>query len=292
VPTLSISENGILTAGATANNANDSTPTGNEFVGSTAPDLGFYSWRNFEVALAGSGPIRYEEVAVGPDTVLCVTWDGVEAPPTAAANPSTWQYQANLTTGTIDIVWQTWDPSTSTDDALVGVTLPGTTSSSQDFDPYSVTLATALPKTLSPIMQAVSYSASPAPIYTVGNPTGPIDWKVEGLADLSPILPGAFVATQAWSFNPPLFGTGVDLTFLGVDAPGCDLLLGSLDLFLPMSPIASTHVQTFAIPQPLSPGLTLYSQIINFIIPNSRPNGLNGFGVLTSNGMASRFDLQ
>jgi hypothetical protein len=51
-------------------------------------------------------------------------------------------------------------------------------------------------------------------------------------------------------------------------------------------------VQTFAIPQPLSPGLTLYSQIINFIIPNSRPNGLNGFGVLTSNGMASRFDLQ
>ena len=45
-------------------------------------------------------------------------------------------------------------------------------------------------------------------------------------------------------------------------------------------------------PQPLNPGDTFYCQALNFILPNSLPNGQNNFGLITSNGLKSRFDLQ
>jgi hypothetical protein len=291
-PTLTISENGILTAATTPNNGIDTTPSAVDLTGSAAPNLGFYSWRNFEVNEAGSGPIQYEEVTVGPDTVLCITWNGVEATPSTMSNPSTWQFQVNLNSGTVDVVWPAWDPSTSTDDTLVGITLPGTATTGSDFDPFSVDLATVTPKFVTPMLQALRYQATPAPIFTIGNPSVSIDWKIDHLVDLSPIAPGAYLGLMVFSLSGPLFGTGVDMTFLGFDAPGCNLLIGGTEVVLPISPIASSHTVTFPVPQPLSPGDTFYSQIFNFILPNSLPNGLNGFAKLSSTGLKSRIDLQ
>lgn len=283
-PTLTVSENGILTAGTTANNGTDTSPAGADMVGTAAPNLGFYAWRNFDLAEAGSGPVQSEEVVVGPHTVLCITWNAVEATP-AGANPATFQFQCNLNTGVVRLAVVTWDSGTSTDDVLVGVSLAGA-----DFDPFSTTLSTALPKTVQPQKGALSMSASPAPVFTIGGPTVPMTWQINNLVDLS-VAPGIYLAFLGFSFVP-IPAPGVDLSLIGVDAPGCAVLIGSLDIIIPISPIASSHAQPLTIPQPLTPGVTFYSQCFNLIVPNSLPNGLNNFGIITSNAVASRCDLQ
>lgn len=284
VATVSVSENGILTMAATANNGTDTTPAGADMVGTAAPSLGFYAWRNFDLAEAGSGPIQSEEVVVGPHTVLCITWSGVEATP-AGANPTTFQFQCNLNTGTVRLAVVTWDGGGSADDVLVGATLAGT-----DFDPFTVALSTALPKSIQPPKGALAMSASPAPVFTIGGSTVPMTWQIDNLVDLS-VLPGVYIAFLGFSFLP-IPAPGIDLTLVGVDAPGCAVLIGGLDIIIPISPTASSHAQPLTIPQPLSPGLTFYSQCFNLIIPNSLPNGLNGFGLITSNAIATRCDLQ
>jgi hypothetical protein len=120
----------------------------------------------------------------------------------------------------------------------------------------------------------------------------PITWTTSNLRDLSPAAPGVYLASIFFSVNPPLFGTGVDLTFLGIDAPGCNFLLGSAEVIWNINPSGPTHDEVISFPQPLAPGDTFYSQTVNFILPNSLPTGQNNFGVLTSNGVKSRFDLQ
>jgi hypothetical protein len=57
-----------------------------------------------------------------------------------------------------------------------------------------------------------------------------------------------------------------------------------------VSPVAPTHNVPLVFPQPLSPGNVFFSQAVNFLIPNSLPNGLNNFGLTISNGVRSRFD--
>jgi hypothetical protein len=118
----------------------------------------------------------------------------------------------------------------------------------------------------------------------------PITWTTSNLRDLSPVVPGVYIASIFFSVSPPLFGTGVDLTFLGVDAPGCNFLLGSIGVIWNINPTGSSHDEVIAFPQPLSPGDTFYSQAVNFIIPNSLPTGQNNFGVLTSNAVKSYFE--
>jgi hypothetical protein len=289
--TLTISENGVLTCASTAND-DDSSPNTFEFVGSVSPSLAFAAWANFTPAEIGSGPIQYEEFTVGPDTVLCVTWDGVESLPSTGANPTTYQIQMNLTTGGVKQVFSSWDSGTSTVDVLVGATLPGNTSSGEDINPGSLDLALDLPKTIKPLfpMQAVTLSASPAPTFTLGGSSVPITWTTSNLRDLSPVVPGVYIASIFFSVSPPLFGTGIDLTFLGVDAPGCNFLLGSIGVIWNINPTGSSHDEVIAFPQPLSPGDTFYSQAVNFIIPNSLPTGQNNFGVLTSNAVKSYFE--
>jgi hypothetical protein len=293
VPTLTISENGIVTCANTPNNGVDPTPSGSDIVGPFAPSLAFYSWRDFDLAEPGSGRIRYEEVTGGPETILLITWDGVEAAPATTANPSSWQLQIGMTTGTVDMLWSSWDSSNQTTDVLVGLTLPGTTATGADLDLGSTTLSTALPLTVRSFqsLSPLTLSASPAPSFSPGNPSVPITWTTENLQDLSPALPGAYLAGLLVSLNPPIGGTGVDLSALGVDAPGCSLLVGSIDFLITSTPVAATHNDVFSVPQPLSPGLVFYWQAVNFIVPNSLPNGLNNFGLLTSNGLASRFEL-
>jgi hypothetical protein len=284
-PTLRVSENGIVTCAAAANNGTSATPTGAALSGTAAPALGFYSWRDFTVNEVGSGQIKREEVLVGPDTVLCLTWDGVEVTPTTGSNPSTFQFQMNLTTGAVTNLWVSWDTSTSTSDALVGATL-----ATQGATPASVNLATMPPTQLFPDTTALALSAAPAPTFPLGGSSVPMTWTISYLRDLSPVLPGAYVGMLVFSLNPPLFGTGIDLSLIGIDAPGCTLLVGSVDVTFSVSPVAPTHNVPLVFPQPLSPGNVFFSQAVNFLIPNSLPNGLNNFGLTISNGVRSRFD--
>jgi hypothetical protein len=66
-----------------------------------APETAWWSWHDYNPAEAGSGQVKYEFVG----TVACITWDGVESYPTTAANPSTLQFQFDIATGEVTIIW-------------------------------------------------------------------------------------------------------------------------------------------------------------------------------------------
>jgi hypothetical protein len=191
-------------------------------------------------------------------------------------------------------VFSVWDSGTSTVDVLVGATLPGNSSDGNDVNPGSIDLALELPKTIAPLfpLQALSLSAAPPPTFVLAGSSVPITWTTSNLRDLSPAAPGVYLASIFFSVNPPLFGTGIDLALIGIDAPGCTLLVGSLDVTLGLTGFSSTIAQPIQFPQPLNPGDTFYSQVGNFIVPNTLPGGLNNFGLTLSNGVRSVFQLQ
>ncbi|MBL8750853.1 MAG: hypothetical protein JNK78_16960, partial [Planctomycetes bacterium] len=58
----------------------------------------------------------------------------------------------------------------------------------------------------------------------------------------------------------------------------------------PLPGTAPTAAVTLSIPQPLSPGLSFYSQVLCLFTPNSLPNGQNAFGGILSNGVQSYFN--
>ena len=289
VPTLRIEHNGNIICSATANHSGDWTPTGAEMTGAAAAlGRGFYSWHDYNNAEVGSGPIQWEQVTVGPDQVVYVTWNGVENYATPEVlNPSTIQYQINLTTGNVTLLWVAVDANITTANGtahLVGYTAPGLGT-----NPGSTVLAAAATNVNDVAQNPLTLSAAPAPTFTLGGSSVPITYTTSNLKDLAPAVPGVYLAAMAFSINvlPP--GPGFDLTFIGLDAPGCDLNVATIDVYYPINPVANTHNEVIVVPQPLAPGDTFYVQSVNFFIPNQLPNGQNNAGIITSNGIRSVF---
>lgn len=126
VATITISVNGILTMAATPNNPSDFTPASADLTSNTlAPNLAFYgAWRDYllsDTAPAVNGTITTEESG----NMLYVSWNAVEAYPTAVANPATWQFQVDKTTGDVAVVYVSMDPSATVSATVVGATLAG-----------------------------------------------------------------------------------------------------------------------------------------------------------------------
>ena len=73
----------------------------------------------------------------------------------------------------------------------------------------------------------------------------------------------------------------LDLT--GVGAPGCFAYVGGLDLTLPfVGPVGQPHTASLQLPPGLPQGLMIYAQAACL------SDGVNAFGILTSNGIESR----
>jgi len=288
--TISVSSNGFV-------NMAPATGPGSNGVGATpfvtvsqlldAPAPAFRSHRDYNPAAAGSGKVKTHEAVVAGEPTLFVTWDNVYIDGTTI--PERFQFQLGLTFGTVVIVWDSMAPSTPASRPLVVGMAQGTS-----FDPGPTVLATGLPiLTAADIeLQPLSLAAAPRPTFALGGSSAPITWTTSNLRDLSPAAPGAYLALLVFSVTPPFGGTGIDLGLLGVDAPGCNLLVGSLDVVLAIAPTSPVHDEVLVVPQPLSPGDTFYVQTLNLIVPSSLPNGQNGAGLLTSNGLVSRFDVQ
>ncbi|MBL8751465.1 MAG: hypothetical protein JNK78_20080, partial [Planctomycetes bacterium] len=171
---VTISHNGIITLGASPNQPGDYQPAGADVAASTG--TAFYSWHDFNDAESGSGRIKYEEVA----GVLYVTWDGVEGYQ-SGTNPHTFQYQIDLASGVVTMVWQSVNVvSLAGREWLTGYTDAGTS-----MDPGSIDLSTALPLQTGPdvTLQPLALSASPAPTYTIGNPSVPITYTASNMID-------------------------------------------------------------------------------------------------------------
>jgi len=284
--TWNCSVNGILTANPLPNNAGDWTPTVADFTSATlAPYTGFCSWTDLSlVDSVPNGTITTEEVS----GVLYVSWNAVESYDYGVVNPVTFQYQVNMATGDVTIVWVSWDPSTNTRDTMVGCTLAGAGAT-----PGAVTLSTTPPVTLFAI-DPLTLSVSGRPVITGGGagPSQVITITANGVPDAAPPF-GIALGFLIFSLNA--IPGGIDLGPAGVDVgmPGCNAYILTFDVLLgfPSTQVGSQIVFNSAIPQPLSPGLNFYAQALALFPPNSLPGGLNNFGGLMSNGVQLRFDL-
>lgn len=128
---------------------------------------------------------------------------------------------------------------------------------------------------------AMAVSASPAPIATTT--TGTL--VTYTVTDVPEITPGS--GTYAGFVILSLQGDMTGTSLAPIGAPGCDALLGTLDLLLPFTGNSSTETAQFQIPVAVPCGLPLYAQAMALVQPFSAPNTQNAAGIITSNGIRS-----
>ena len=272
-----VSSNGVLTAGATGNQ-------GTAFAASlaataTATGLAWYNWRDYNPTLANSGKIKAEEVG----GVLYVTFDGVYE--FGTANPATFQWQIDMASGLVTVVWLNMAVSANTTTMVVGSTLAGASST-----PTSVNFATATPFLMGPpvTLAPMTLSAAPAPII---NPSTNVTYTISNIPEFAPGS-GLYLSSMFLSVTP-LFG-GIDLAGILTQQPGCRAYLGTLDLDLGVTLTFASSVArpiTFSVPT-LSPGLSIAAQAVALFDPAfPLANGEAG-GLVVSNGVLSVCQLQ
>ncbi|MFN6192864.1 MAG: hypothetical protein ACK5BN_03465 [Planctomycetota bacterium] len=264
-----ISHNGLVTVGNVANNDFDYTPTGAELASQTqtAFYLGWHDWADFDAA--GTGRIKTEEIG----SVIYITWDNVENYPTGVANPGTMQIQFDRSSGIVTYVWTVIDPSTASTFGtayVVGFRGAGTTT-----DPGSTTLSAATQTWVVTPTIPLALAASPNPNSTATTGTT----VVYTPSNIPEFVTGSglYVAVNILSLNP-VPAPGFDLEPLG--APGCAAFVGTLSLTQSMVGTSNSQTVTLALPPggPAGPLLDSHSASLN---------GLNAFGITTSNGIES-----
>tara|TARA_R110002096_G_scaffold183133_10_gene361060 strand:- start:6012 stop:7844 length:1833 start_codon:yes stop_codon:yes gene_type:complete len=231
---------------------------------------GIYCWHAYNEEEGGD--VWAEEVG----GITYVTFLDVENFPLGVVNPSTFQVQFDQASGQISIVWVDIDNDNVPifgiypQDHLIGFTPPG-----PSIDPGSVDLAAQLVVVTFPDTNAISISASPLPISTATTGTT-VTYAIDNAPEVA-ANSGTAIGLVAFSLNGGL--PGVDLGFLG--APGCSAYVGGLDLTLAfVGPIGQQTVP-LTIPPGVPGGVLLYAQAA------ALSNGINVFGLATSNGIES-----
>lgn len=230
---------------------------------------GVYFWHAYNEE--ENGDVWAEEL----NGVLYITFQDVENFPLGVANPSTWQLQIDQNTGDMYMVFVTIDSDNSPifgfwpQDHLIGFTPPGVS-----VDPGPVDLATGLPVTTQPDIEALALGASPVPISTpLGGST--VTYTVDNMRELTPGS-GVVAGVVAFSLTP----SSLDLTPLG--APGCFAYVGTLDVTLPViGALGQPQSAQLVLPPGLPNGTLLYAQAACLA------GGVNAFGLVTSNGIES-----
>lgn len=173
----------------------DFTPSAAEFV--TRANAAFCCWSDWDQTDPGSGLIWFEEVG----GVAYVTWDNVNH--FNAALPSQFQFQFDLATGAVTLVFGTMDLTNS------GALLVGFTGAGGTIDPGSSDLSAIGSAVVSTVeVQAVAMDASGVP--SLGN--GSFGFNATNVPQL---LPVGFIYFGDFVLNP-----GVDLGFIGM--VGCN----------------------------------------------------------------------
>ena len=276
-PSWTISSNGVLTAAATGNQGTAFTAS----LAATAAETGlaWYCWRDYNPGATGSGKVKTEEIG----GVLYVTFDGVYE--FGSTNPATFQWQINLGTGDVFLVWQSMATSTNTTTMVVGCTLAGAGNT-----PTSMTLSNPTPFVLAPQMTQLplALSASPPPVI---NPSTTVTYTIDNVPEFAPNT-GVHLSIVFLSVNPVI--SGIDLTGILTGLPGCRAYIGSLDLGIGLAITATptNSVQVTYSGSIFSPGNVIAAQAVGFF-NGSFPllNGENR-GFVFSNGVRSITQLQ
>ena len=211
------------------------------------------AWHDYNPALAGSGKIVFEQVG----NIAYVTWNDVYTYLTTS--PDRFQYQFDLTTGNITIVYDAMTPAGN--DYVVGYSRGGT-STRTDASDLSVALAGAIVVEDAEVA-GLGLTTNSEPL--LGNAS--FAFTVDNVPNVVP-LAFLFVGDQS--------APGLDLGFLGM--PGCRAYTNA-NLTSATLPVAGgTGTQPLALPNtPSLAGSTLVVQAVAF----SLQTPLN---LVTSNG--------
>jgi hypothetical protein len=234
-----------------------------------SPVTAWWSWHDYNSAAAGSGLIKMHEAA----GFVYVTWDNVESYPTATVNPSTLQFQFELASGNVHLVWPSITPlglSVYGDSHVVGYSPGG-----QSFDPGPTDLTTFAALVLEASdMPPLSLSVSPRPALGAT-----VSWTTT-----DPTSVGLGVNFVALSDLPPFSPAGFDLGVIGASGCVANIDLGQAvgELITNLgSPLPGMVVMRGI---PTSAGLlgaSLYAQSA-WLDPAANPGGL-----ITSNAVRS-----
>lgn len=255
---LFVGSNGWVATGG--GNTTGFTPIVSVFL--DQPSTAFWSWHDFNPAIAAGGRVKYEEAGA----LAQVTWDGVwDYGGTTAANANNLQIQINTSTGGCVIAWGTM--STLGNGFLVGYS-PGGPSA----DPGNRDLSTSLPVT------TINPDVLPVSLASLGRP-------VQG---------AAAVAYDVTTSNIPA-GAGIHVGVVGLSRPGLPLALigandcwlnASLDVITGVSLLPPASVTWTALTLPAAPPFFLGFQFnTQAVILGVTANPALGVGVLTSNGL-------
>jgi hypothetical protein len=262
---LTVCSNGFVSAGA--NNGTNFFPDFLEHL--EAPDACWRSWLDNDVTQAGSGQVKFHQTA----TIAYVTYDNVYS--FGSTDQNRFQFQFNKSNGNVHILWQ--NMAGAANNILVGFS-PGGSSA----DPGSVDLSAVLPTqfTTGPDIQPLTLTAAPRPVSTATTGTT----VTFTTSNMPAAAPGVFVGLHIFSLGATP-APGLDLIVIG--APGCFAHVTTIASSTALVGATSTLTASLAIPAGVPGGTTIYSQSIALFPPNSLPGGLNAFGLLSSNGIAS-----
>lgn len=258
-PTLSIGANGILGFGPSVDTPGTFpyVPTPNAMLQSACG--GFYAWHDYLPSEPGSGPVLVEQIGL----TLYVTWLDVESYPSNVPNRSTLQFQCNLGSGDVAMVFLSIDANASSpwgSSHLIGVTPPGMSN-----DPGSIDLASAPLFTTSP-------EQTPLTLTPLTRPVIGTSWMF-----LTEHIPAnATMGVHVIGFTDP----GID-DLTGAGLPGCGLRasLDGVALYMPTPGVASPWGISIPLNNSLA-GLSLYATTAVVQTPAT-----NAYGSITGNGV-------
>jgi len=269
---LHVHENGVV--GLAALTTIDAAPTVAALL--DEPAAAFYAWHDFTTDEPGSGDVLFEENG----GVAYVTWSGVESLPATSANPTTLQFQFELLTGVVRVVWI--DVAAVGDGAAGDAHVIGWSPAGASVDGGALASFADLPQVVGAANQrALSLSASPPPVSTSTDGT----MVVYTMHDLPEATPGsgAYLGVTVVGFAP--LPSGLDLT--GASMPGCQLyLLDTVEFLLATGATKDLTTQLW-IPPGVPVNAEFAATAIGLFVPLTLPNGENARGFVSGNGVKS-----
>lgn len=270
IGTVYLSSNGFVSMGA----GNNTIDFNNNTYYDDAGDAAFVAYgEDLDPDSGNAGVCSWEE----DSGVVYFTWEAVPHWPGGATDGAvTFQIQMDVASGIVTVVYGTMDPGTQTDDASVGYTITGPLALWN-----GINIATDLPYATTAtdvVSPAMTMSASPAPISTVGSGSL-VDFTVNNAPDFGGATPiGLNVGLVIWSTAP----SSLPLMVLDPTAgPDCTIYVASLDASAGFVGPVGPQTVTFTLPAGVPYGVELFAQGV------ALSTGINQFlgGVALSNGV-------